>query len=161
ALGLKERPVDVMLTLFTAMSLVRRDGEQFVLTPVAREHLCSSSPWCIAPYFASVKDRPVCVDIVEVLRTGKPSRWASLRNEKEWAAAMQKPDFARKFTAAMDCRGAYLAPAMAQRLDCASSSQMLDIAGGSGIYACAIVARHPRLRATVLERSPVDRLAIQ
>jgi SAM-dependent methyltransferase len=35
---------------------------------------------------------------------------------------------------------------------------LLDIAGGSGIYACSIVARHPHLLATVLERSPVDRL---
>jgi 3-hydroxy-5-methyl-1-naphthoate 3-O-methyltransferase len=34
----------------------------------------------------------------------------------------------------------------------------LDIAGGSGVYACAIVARHPHLRAAVLEKPPVDRL---
>ena len=29
----------------------------------------------------------------------------------------------------------------------------------SGIYACAIVARHPHLRATVLEKPPVDAVA--
>ena len=161
SLGLKERPVDVMLTLFTAMGLVRHDGEVFVPTELAREHLCRSSPWCIAPYFGSVKDRPVCLDMVEVLRTGKPARWASLRNEQEWAKAMEGAAFASQFTAAMDCRGVYLAPAMAQRLDCARYHHLLDVAGGSGIYACAIVARHPHLRATVLEKAPVDRLASQ
>lgn len=100
SLGLKERPVDVMLTLFTAMGLVERDAEIYRLTELAKEHLCPSSPWCIAPYFASVKARPVCVDMAEVLRTGKPAPWASLRNEKEWARAMEDRAFAGQFTAA-------------------------------------------------------------
>jgi 3-hydroxy-5-methyl-1-naphthoate 3-O-methyltransferase len=99
--------------------------------------------------------------MVEVLRTGKPTRWASLPNEKEWAKAMEGPAFASQFTAAMDCRGVYLAPAMAQRLDCRPYHHLLDVAGGSGIYACALVARHPHLRATVLEKAPVVRLASQ
>jgi hypothetical protein len=160
-LGLKDRPADVMLTLFTAMDLLRKEGETFVVTELAKEHLCASSPWCVGPYFASVKDRPVCLDIVKVLRTGKPTRWASLQNEKEWAKAMEGAGFASQFTAAMDCRGVYLAPAMAQKLDCASYNHLLDVAGGSGIYACAMVARHRHLRATVLEKGPVDRLASQ
>jgi SAM-dependent methyltransferase len=48
---------------------------------------------------------------------------------------------------------------MARKLDCSKYHRLLDIAGGSGIYACAIVARHPHLRATVLEKSPVDQVA--
>jgi SAM-dependent methyltransferase len=99
--------------------------------------------------------------MVEVLRTGKPARWASLRNELEWAKAMESPAFANQFTAAMDCRGVYLAPALAERLDCARYHHLLDVAGGSGIYASAIVARNAHLRATVLEKAPVDRLAGQ
>jgi len=153
--------VDVMLTLFAAMGLMRREGGTCSLTQLAKEHLCSSSPWCIAPYFGSVKERPVCVDMVEVLRTGKPSRWASLRSEEEWTKAMENPTFASQFTSAMDCRGAYLGGAMAQRLDCAGYSHLLDVGGGSGIYACALAARHPHLRATVLDKIPVDRLARQ
>jgi len=161
SLGLQQRPVDVMLTLFTAMGLLRSDGEIYRLTELANEHVCQSSPWCIAPYFASMKDRPVCLDMVEVLRTGKPARWASLRNEKEWTQAMENVAFATQFTAAMDCRGAYLAPAVADRLDCSPYHRLLDIAGGSGIYACAVVARHAHMQATILEKPPVDRLASQ
>jgi hypothetical protein len=82
-----------------------------------------------------------------------------LRTEKEWAKAMEDPAFASQFTAAMDCRGMYLAPALAERLDCAGYHHLLDIAGGSGIYACAMVARHRRLRATIFEKAPVDQLA--
>ena len=161
SLGLKERPLDVMLTLFTAMGLLKTEDGTYLPSDLAREHLCDASPWSIAPYFASVKERPVCLDMVEVLRTGMPARWASLRSEKEWARAMEGAEFANQFTAAMDCRGGYLGSAMARMLDCARYHHLLDVAGGSGIYACALVARHPHLRATILEKPPVDRLATQ
>lgn len=157
-LGLKERPADVMLTLFSAMGLVEASSNTFRLTPLAREHLIQSSTWNIEPYFASLKERPVCKDMVNVLRTGKPANWGSLKNEQEWARAMEQEAFAKQFTAAMDCRGVFLAPAMAARLDLTSHRHVLDIAGGSGVYACALIARHPHLRATVLERSPVDQI---
>jgi len=153
---LQERPADVMLTLLTAMGHLQNEGGKFSLTAQAREHLVKSSPWFIGPYFASVKERPVCLDMLKVLHTGKPANWASLKNEKEWAKAMEGEEFAKKFTAAMDCRGIYLGPAMAEKLYCAKHQRLLDIAGGSGIYACAIVAQHPHLRAAVLEKSPVD-----
>jgi hypothetical protein len=159
ALDLRDRPADVMLTLFTAMGHLQNEGGIFSLTAMAREHLVKSSPWFIGPYFASVKERPVCQDILAVLRSDKPANWASLKNEKEWAKAMEGDAFANKFTAAMDCRGSYLGPAMAQKLDCSGHRRLLDIAGGSGIYACALVARHPHLGASVLEKSPVDGIA--
>jgi 3-hydroxy-5-methyl-1-naphthoate 3-O-methyltransferase len=156
AFDLRERPADVMLTLFTAMGHLQNEAGIFFLTASAREHLVRSSPWFIGPYFASVKERPVCQDILTVLRTDKPANWASLKNEKEWAKAMEGEEFANKFTAAMDCRGVYLGPAMAQKLDCSAHRRFLDIAGGSGIYACSLVARHPHLRGGVLEKPPVD-----
>jgi hypothetical protein len=159
ALDVRERPADVMLTLLTAMGLLQNRGGVFSLTTLAREHLVASSPWFIGPYFGSVKERPVCRDILTVLRTDRPSNWASLRDQKEWARAMEDDAFADTFTAAMDCRGAFLGPALAGKLDCSRHGRLLDIAGGSGVYACAIVARHPHLRAAVLEKAPVDRLA--
>jgi hypothetical protein len=161
AFDLRERPADVMLTLFSAMGHLQNDGGIFSLTPMAREHLVKSSPWFIGPYFASVKERPVCQDLLKVLRTDKPANWASLKDEKEWTKAMETSEFAAKFTAAMDCRGAYLGPGMAQKLDCSGQRRLLDIAGGSGIYACALVARHPHLRAAVLEKPPVDAITRQ
>ena len=69
ASDLRERPADVMLTLFTAMGHLQNRGGIFSLTSTAREHLVKTSPWFIGPYFGSVKERPVCQDIVAVLRT--------------------------------------------------------------------------------------------
>ena len=160
-LEITERPTDVMLTLFTAIGLVQGEQGVFRVTELAREHVVQGSPWFLGAYYASLKDRPVCQDLLTVLRTGKPANWGSSKGAQEWTKAMETPEFAAQFTAAMDCRGAYLGQALAKRLNCRNHSRLLDVAGGSGIYACAIVAEHTHLKATVLEKPPVDGVARQ
>ena len=159
ALGIQERPTDVMLTLFVALGWLRKESEVLHLTEMAREFLVADSPSFLGPYYAALKDRPVCKDMLAVLRTGKPANWGSFKDEKEWAKAMEGEAFAKHFTAAMDCRGAYLGPEMARRLDLKDFKHVLDIAGGSGVYACALAANHPHLKATVLEKPPVDKIS--
>lgn len=158
-LAIAERPADVMLTLFAANGFVRSEAGVFRVTPLAREHLVSTSPFFIGPYYASLKERPVVRDFVKILRTGKPANWGSYQHQKEWSAAMLTEEFATSFTAAMDCRGVYLGAALAKKIDARGRRRLLDIAGGSGIYACACVAQHAQLSATVFERPPVDQIA--
>lgn len=154
--NLTERPTDVMLTLFVAMGLLERRGEIYHVTSTTREHLCADSPWFLGPYYASLKERPVCRDLLQVLRTGKPANWGSEKNKQDWHKSMETEEFATQFTAAMDCRGVYLAQAVAKSIDLSGRERLLDIAGGSGIYACSLCAHFPHLRATVLEKPPVD-----
>jgi 3-hydroxy-5-methyl-1-naphthoate 3-O-methyltransferase len=158
ALEITPRPADVMLTLFVAMQLLERRGEKFSLTPTAREHLVANSPWFIGPYYASLKERPVCKDLLQVLRSGKPANWGSEKNKGDWHKAMETEEFATQFTAAMDCRGVFLAQAAAKNLSLHGRKRLLDIAGGSGIYACSFCAHYSELSATVLEKTPVDRI---
>jgi hypothetical protein len=159
ALGIQARPADVMCTLFTAMGLLRRDGDRLAVTDLAAEHLVAGSRFDMRPYLAVLRDRPGCRELTQVLRTGEPSGWSADPGRQEWAKEMEKQGFASGFTAAMDARGAYIAPALAAALDLRGSARVLDVAGGSGAYACALVDRFPHLRATVLERPPVDRVA--
>jgi SAM-dependent methyltransferase len=97
--------------------------------------------------------------MLAVLRTGKAANWGSLKDEKAWAQAMENDAFAAQFTAAMDCRGTYLGRAVATALDLRNYHRFLDIAGGSGIYACCVVAAHAQMTATVFEKPPVDKVA--
>ena len=153
------RPADVMLTLFAAMGLLEERQQVFHLTPLAREHLVKTSPWFLGPYYESLKNRPIALDLVNVLRTGKPANWSSQKDGKDWHVAMETEAFATQFTAAMDCRGVYLAQALWKSVDLPGRRHLLDIAGGSGVYACSLVAHHPHLAATVFEKPPVDRIA--
>jgi acetylserotonin N-methyltransferase len=148
-----------MLTLFASMDLVRSDQGTFRVTPKAREFLVREAPLFMGAYFAALKDRPVCRDFIHVLRNGKPANWGSFKDGKDWAKAMESDDFARTFTAAMDCRGRILGRALAEQLDVTGGRRLLDVAGGSGIYACMILARHPQMNATVFEKPPVDQVA--
>jgi predicted O-methyltransferase YrrM len=160
-LGIQQRPADVMCTLFTSMGLIRRDGDRFAVTELATEHLVADSPFDMRQYLAMLRDRPGCRELVGVLRTGETPAWTSDPGAHEWSKEMEKPGFADGFTAGMDGRGAYIGPALAAALDLRGAERVLDVAGGSGVYACALVERFPHLRATVLERPPVDGIARQ
>jgi cyclopropane fatty-acyl-phospholipid synthase-like methyltransferase len=72
---------------------------------------------------------------------------------------MRTEAFAEAFTAAMDCRGRVLAPALAAFVDCGKARRLLDVGGGSGVYSVALAERFPALAATVLEAAPVDAIA--
>lgn len=156
--GLHPRPADVLLSLSASLGLVERDGMEWRLSTLGREFLDGGSEWCLGPYFTSLKNRPVCQDLIEVLRTGRPTSFGSFKDAKAWAQAMEGEAFARQFTAAMDVRGRYLAPVMARRAPLGGRRKLLDIAGGSGIYACALVEANPGLQAVVWEKRPVDRI---
>jgi SAM-dependent methyltransferase len=159
SLKLAERPVDVMLTLFCAMGLIEREKNTFRLSAIAKEFLTRDSPWSVGPYYAPFAYRPVCRDLLQVLRTGKPAVWVGHRERKPWAEAMEDDAFSQKFTQMMDARGLYLGPKLARNVDFSSFHHVLDIAGASGIYACCLVAAYRHLTATVFERAPVDRVA--
>jgi 3-hydroxy-5-methyl-1-naphthoate 3-O-methyltransferase len=157
--GFAERPVDVMLTLFSAMGYLEKRAGRFDLTDIAREFFVRTSPWFVGPYFTQFTGRPVYEGLLETLRTDKPGGWLGAKARKPWAEAMNDDTFAEQFTGTMDCRGRYVGPVLAASLDLKSHRHLLDIAGGSGIYACSIAAAHPHLKATVFERPPVDRVA--
>lgn len=157
--GLHPRPVDVMTTLFVAMGLLARDGSRLEATELAREHLVNSSPWFLGPYYPKLGDRPIARDLLGVLRTNHPARFASRADEEDWHHAMETERFAEEFLAAMDVRGRLTAQALANSLELPRDARLLDVGGGSGIYACALAARFAGLRATVLEKPPVDRIA--
>jgi len=157
--GFKERPVDVMLTLFAANGWVRAEAGVFHATETAREHLRADSEWFLGPYYASLHERPIARDFLEVLRTDRPAGWSGDKASSDWHEAMEQEDFARRFTAAMDCRGRFLGRALAERLDLRGRARLLDIGAGSGIYACCIAARPPGIRAVAFDQAPVDRIA--
>lgn len=159
--GLKLRPAGVMVTLFRAMGLIEGTCDRWEPTPVAREHLVRGSAWYIGPYYASLAERPVAADLLRVLQTDRPANWGSQSGQVDWHRAMERPDFAQSFTEAMDCRGVFLAQALAKGMPWNRFRRLLDVAGGSGIYACSFCAHAPRLTATVLEKSPVDRIALE
>jgi SAM-dependent methyltransferase len=157
-LGLSDRPVDVMLTYLTALGLLERRGDAVTPTDLSRAHLVAGSPHDLRPYYASLRERPGCRELLAVLRSGEPAAWASSDAGEDWADRLHDQRFAAHFTAAMDARGRFLGPALAEAIADLPVRRVLDIGGSSGIYLGAIVARLP-VTGVVFERPPVDTAA--
>jgi hypothetical protein len=153
-LGLDRRLTDVLCTLARAMGLVE-PGELVQPSASAVECLTDAGATDLRPYFAVVAARPEAIELVEVLRTGKPAPFASTSGETTWLDGLADSSFAARFTAAMDARGRILAPPLAASLADLEVGSILDVAGGSGAYAAALVEGRPERRATVLDRAPV------
>ncbi len=150
------RPADVLLSLLLCMELIEVRDRMYGLTEPAAKYLVGNSPCSLVPYYASLKNRPQCIEFREVLNTGKPAGWSSGKGGEDWIKSMRDETFADSFTAAMDSRGRFLAGQLAGKLDLGQHKALLDIAGGSGVYACSIARLNRHLKATVLEIPPVD-----
>ncbi len=160
--GWHSRPADVLMTLCRACGFVTTDaagGTQ--LTDVGREYLIADSPWFLGPYYRPNADSPVLKDFVTILKTGKPANWQAKSDGADWHESMKEEAFANSFTDLMNCRGIAFGQQLADAVTShvKNRTHMLDVGGGSGIYSTTMVARHPHLRATVLEQEPVDAIA--
>lgn len=174
AVGLAERPVDVLLTYCAALGLIDRgvaDGDRLEITELARQHLVAESPFELRSYYASLAERPAVAEFGRVLRTGEQIAWASAPTgqqpevkgaagaEADWSTRLADSRFAAGYTAAMDARAAFLGPALAHAIGDLPIEALLDVGGSSGSYAAAIIAGRPDAAAAVFERAPVDAAA--
>jgi hypothetical protein len=157
--NIKPRPADVMLTYLKAIKLLRKENDLYYITDIAKEYLSNGSERNIIPFISTLTERPIVEKMLEVLRTDEPASWGGKKDELDWERAMQRDDFAEMFTAGMDSRAAYYAPGLAGSFDFSHYSSILDIAGASGIYAAFIINKYPQIKAAVLERHPVDKIA--
>ncbi len=140
-----------MTTLFVARGLLERRGDVLHLTALAREHLVSSSPWFLGPYFPKVGDRQIAIDLLEILRTDRPANYSSRKDTADWHKAMETEAFAEEFIAAMDCRGQLARPgagqtyrsakAAAPARHCRRFRDLRLLAGGALPRACGLSAR--------------------
>ncbi|MBN1381337.1 MAG: methyltransferase [Deltaproteobacteria bacterium] len=153
---IQPRPADVLLSLLMSMELIEMHGNRYGLNDLSSVFLVSNTPDSLVPYYHSLKNRPQCIEFREVLQTGKSAGWSSRKEGSDWIISMRDNDFADAFTAAMDSRGAYLARKLAEHFNLKDYSALLDIAGGSGIYACSLAHINSHLATAVLEIPPVD-----
>jgi 2-polyprenyl-3-methyl-5-hydroxy-6-metoxy-1,4-benzoquinol methylase len=158
-LKIKERPADVMLTLFKAYGFIKENAGKFYPTDTARDYLANDSSFDLSSYVSSLMNRPICADMQKVLQTGKPANWAAAKVGKDWASSMEDDAFAESFTAGMNSRGAYLASGVVKAVNLKGFKSLLDIGGASGIYTAALVKANPHLKAAVFEKPPVDKVA--
>ncbi len=157
--NIKPRPADVILTLFKSYQFIRENEGIYSVTDLSKEFLFYGSFWDLSLYVGSLKDRPICLSMLDVLKTGRPANWAGKKDSTEWKLSMENPQFAESFTAGMNSRGTYLAKGIVRKFNMSNYKRILDIGGASGIYSIVFLSEFKNLSATVLDKSPVDQIA--
>jgi ubiquinone/menaquinone biosynthesis C-methylase UbiE len=167
-LALEPRPANVLFTALCAMGLLTRTpNHQFDLTPLAREHLSPGGTFYIGDYVGLAANSPGVVEMVERLRSNRPAGakpggpGAAFIFREGLESAMESEASARNLTLALAGRAKNVAPVLAERLPIETTTKILDVGGGTGIYSIALLQRHPHLRAVVWDRAEVLKVAAE
>jgi SAM-dependent methyltransferase len=162
ALGLAERPTLVLTTALRALGLLEFHHGTLALTALAREHLVPGSTFDVGDYIGLAAGSPGVLEMVERLKSNRPANkgaGAAFIYREGMASAMEEEASARHFTLALAGRAKNVAPLLAERAPLAGARWLVDVAGGTGIYSIACLQKHPQLRATVLDRPEVLKVA--
>jgi predicted O-methyltransferase YrrM len=134
---------------------------------LAREHLIPGASFDVSDYLSPALKSPGVQTMIERLQTNRP---AGVKQHEPGAAfiyrdgiesAMEKEASARFLTLALAGRAKNVAPILATRVSMAGVSSLLDVGGGTGIYSIAFLQKNPRLRAIVLDRPEVLKVAAE
>lgn len=163
ALGLAERAVVVLLTALRAFGLLETDAQgRLRPTPLANEHLLPGATFDVGDYVGLAANSPGVLEMVERLRTNRPAEHASgvaFIYREGTRSAMENEAAAKHFTLALAGRAKNVAPVLAEKVSFSDANLLLDVAGGTGIYSIALLLKNPRLRAIVLDRPEVLKVA--
>jgi SAM-dependent methyltransferase len=166
-LGLAGRPAVVLLTALRAMGLVVEVDGRLAMSELARNHLTPGGPFDVGGYIGLAAQSPGVLAMVERLRTDRPAgaepqgAGAAFIYREGLPSAMEREASARSLTLALAGRARNVAPVLADRVRLDGSNLLLDVGGGTGLYAIAFLQRNPALRAIVWDRPEVLKVAAE
>jgi hypothetical protein len=139
---------------------------RLTLTPMAAEHLVPGEPFYIGDYVGRAGEDAGTIDMTERLRTNRPQtarpdEGAAYMYKDGVDSAMDADAPARRLTLALAGRARNVAPVLAQRYPLDDAKCLLDVGGGTGIYAVEFLRANPSLRAIVWDRPAVLRVAAE
>jgi predicted O-methyltransferase YrrM len=165
ALDFAERPLVVLTTALRAMGMLTKNPDgRFVPSPLAEEHLVNGGAFAVNDYLGLAADSPNVLAMLERLRTNKPigageEEGTSFIFKEGEESKMDQESEARRLTLSLAGRAQNVAPHLAANYPLTNAKTLLDLGGGSGIYAIAYLLAQPDLQAIVLDRPEVLKVA--
>lgn len=164
--GLADRPLQVLLTALRAMgTLERLPNGDHALRPLAAEHLVTGGNYFVGDYFGLARESGEVRELVRRLRTNRPKGadegGAGFIFREGLKSAMEEATAARHFTLALAGRAKNVAPVLAEGSNLSGALRLVDMGGGTGLYAIALLQANPQLRAVVWDRPEVLRIAAE
>ncbi len=150
-LGTDERATDRLMNALCALGLLEKNDGRFSNSPIACRFLVKGQPNYMSGLTHSVSLWNNWTTLTEAVGQGKSVMPKPLtERDEEWTTG---------FIDAMHQRASVQAPEMADLLNLEGVSRILDIGGGSGVFAMALVRAKKSIRATVFDLPQVVPLA--
>jgi len=165
-LQLEKRPAVVLFTALKAMGFLKEADGRLSLTELAAEHLVPGGEFDCGDYVGLAAQSPGVLTMVELLKSNRPlgsddAGGTAFIYRDGIRSAMEAEDSARHFTLALAGRAKNVAPALAEAVSLSDSRVLLDVGGGTGIYTYALLQKNPHLRAMILDRPEVLKVAAE
>jgi SAM-dependent methyltransferase len=156
-LGAKPRPVALLARVLVAMGLLVQEGDRLALAHDTARYLVRGRPdWLGGLIELEVESFLDPRRVLDALERDAPSVYDG---DDPWQVHQQDPARAQAFTEAMHSISASPARALARVLDLRGATRLLDVGGGSGVFAIELARAHPALRVTLFDLPEVCALA--
>ena len=153
---LSPRAVRTVLSMLASLGLlVQRDG-RYGITETTRHYLLSGSPYDWGGLMSVWSERlPYHEQLVALLRgepASPPGAGSDGRKPSDaWAEGKVGAQMAQRIAHFMHAHSATAAVGAARTGDWQGVRRLLDVGGGSGVFANAIAERHPHIHCTVMD----------
>ena len=159
ALGLPERPVELLLAGCASLGLVDKDGDHYRNSALSEAGLVPGGPHDLSGavgYFDTRSWRG-WGRLTEALRTDRPTTWDPDVQDSLFAA--EDEEMLDRFWSAIHNIGRSTARAVADAYDLSGHRRLLDVGAGSGCYPIELCRAYPELTATCYDLPHVVPLA--
>jgi SAM-dependent methyltransferase len=143
-LGSDPRATDRLMNALVAIGLMSKDSGTFTNTGFSALHLVSGSPRYLEGLSHLTHLWKTWNTLTHCVAAG-----TTVVMEKE--INDRSEDWRESFIAAMHARAGHQATEVAKILDLPESGKVLDVGGGSGVYAFAFLTQKPNLKAVVFD----------
>jgi 3-hydroxy-5-methyl-1-naphthoate 3-O-methyltransferase len=144
------RALGIHLTLLAGLKMVERREGKWRATALARTWMHPDGDGYYGPLLKRQDPDPLHKNMIETLKTGdKGSELVTF--VEEWERGELSVDVAHHIAAFMHSHSVANSKAVARLPDIARVTSLLDVGGGSGVFAIEAARQNPGLKATILE----------
>lgn len=155
-IGTQPENTEFMLNSLTAMGCLKKSEGVFEMTSMARAYLDPASEQCIAPMLLFMErwTKPMMNGGMINLICDGPEPVQNMGREEIWEQGARV-----SINNARAGRAQLIAAHVSALPEFSSFSSMLDMGGGPGMIAVAVLASHPSLECAIMEQPAVCRVA--
>ncbi len=144
--------MDFLLNALVGMGVLAKQGKRFRNTPLGRTYLDAARPKSITNFLWLAGNHwEDWMDLTQAIKKGR---------DTATSPSPDNPVFRRRFAKALHERSFYITPKLLSRIHLGRARSLLDLGGGAGSYAFALIRKTPGLHATVFDRPAAVKVAM-